>query len=129
MPGAVVKTIRDSLGFTPEIKAVYNQDRTKYRHRDHIREKLSVTKWRSIPKEKNADTQRLCIEFSYGIAFTMNNPADILNATLEFMRSYNYEIPAFSTIDRLIRHVRHVWTGPQSHAGHALGNMLAQPLK
>ena len=108
VPGAVVKTIRDSLGFTPEIKAVYNQDRTKYRHRDHIREKLSVTKWRSIPKEKNADTQRLCIEFSYGIAFTMNNPADILNATLEFMRSYNYEIPAFSTIDRLIRHVRHV---------------------
>ena len=108
VPGAVVKTIRDSLGFRSEVKAVYDQGKTKYRHRDHIRDKLSVIKWKSIPKEKDLNTQRLCIEFSHEVALTMNNPADILNATLEFMRSHNYELPAFSTIDRLIRHVRHV---------------------
>lgn len=106
VPGAIIKTIRDSLNLS-NVKAVYNNHRTKYRHRDYIRSKLSITKWKDTPADQTKNTQRLAIESAHAVAKIMNNPADIINATVEYLKSNNFELPAFSTIDRLVRHIRH----------------------
>ena len=44
----------------------------------------------------------------------MDNPADLINAALESLIKEHYELPAFSTLDRLGRRVRflvnsHIW--------------------
>ena len=36
----------------------------------------------------------------------MDNPADMINAALEELIKQRYEMPAFSTLDRLTRRVR-----------------------
>ena len=36
----------------------------------------------------------------------MDNPADMINAALEGLIKQRYELPAFSTLDRLVGRVR-----------------------
>lgn len=40
-------------------------------------------------------------------AYTMSDPADLINVALEQLIRQRYELPAFSTLDRLVNHVRH----------------------
>jgi hypothetical protein len=42
----------------------------------------------------------------YAAAQTMDNPADLINVALETVIKERYELPAFSTVDRLVRRVR-----------------------
>ena len=108
IPEPIVNCIRDALGFNDKVKPNYNNAKSKYRHHDYIRGQLNIVKWKSIPTNATKNTQRIAIEFAYNIALIMNNPADILNATIEYLKNKNYELPAFSTIDRLVRHVRNI---------------------
>jgi hypothetical protein len=39
-------------------------------------------------------------------AFTMSDPADLINVALETLSDNRHEIPAFSTLDRLVKHMR-----------------------
>jgi TnpA family transposase len=39
---------------------------------------------------------------------TMNNPADIINFVIEQLVHQRFELPAFSTLDNLVKHVRHL---------------------
>jgi hypothetical protein len=36
----------------------------------------------------------------------MNNPADLINVAIESLVKERYELPAFSTLDRSVRHIR-----------------------
>lgn len=108
VPEPIINTIRSDLSFNNKIKPVYNNDKSKYRHHDYIRDHLNIIKWKDIPPNEDKDTQRLAIEFAYNKVLIMNNPADILNATIEYLKNENYELPAFSTVDRLVRHVRNI---------------------
>ena len=40
-------------------------------------------------------------------AHTMSDPADLINVALEQLIYQRYELPAFSTLDRLVNHIRH----------------------
>lgn len=40
-------------------------------------------------------------------AYTMSDPADLINVALEQLILHCYELPAFSTLDRLVNHIRH----------------------
>jgi len=54
-------------------------------------------------------------------AYTMSDPADLINVALEQLIRQRYELPAFSTLDRLVNQVRH-----QVH--EALYNQVAAQL-
>jgi len=108
IPEPIVNSIRNELGFNDKVKPNYNNAKSKYRHHDYIRSQLNIVKWKDVPTNETKNTQRIAIEFAYNMASIMNNPADILNATIEYLKNRNYELPAFSAVDRLVRHVRNI---------------------
>ena len=73
--------------------------RTLNRYRGAIRAYLHVTVY-----EKAA--RHLAVRAVYDAAQTMDNPADLINVALETLIKERYELPAFSTLDRLVRRVR-----------------------
>jgi Tn3 transposase DDE domain/Domain of unknown function (DUF4158) len=40
-------------------------------------------------------------------AYTMSDPADLINLAVEHLIEQRFELPAFSTLDRLVMHIRH----------------------
>ncbi len=40
-------------------------------------------------------------------ALTMSDPADLINVAIETLTKLNIELPAYSTLDRLVGHIRH----------------------
>src|SRR5262249_60275337 len=40
-------------------------------------------------------------------AYTMSDPADLINLAIEYLVQQRFELPAFSTLDRLVMHIRH----------------------
>jgi len=40
-------------------------------------------------------------------AYTMSDPADLINVAIERLVEQRFELPAFSTLDRLVGRVRH----------------------
>ena len=52
------------------------------------------------------EARRLAIRGVYEAAQVKDNPADLINVALETLIKERYELPAFSTPDRLVRRVR-----------------------
>ena len=46
------------------------------------------------------------MQTAFNTSLTMNNPADIINVVIEELLKKRFELPAFNTLDRLVRHVR-----------------------
>jgi hypothetical protein len=40
-------------------------------------------------------------------AYTMSDPADLINVAIEQLIAHRFELPAFQTLDRLVSHVRY----------------------
>lgn len=74
-------------------------ERTRYRYKNSIREYLNVTEFGAIARH-------LITEATYKAAQVMNNPADLVNVAIETLVKERYELPAFSTLDRSVRHIR-----------------------
>jgi TnpA family transposase len=73
--------------------------RTLNRYRSAIRTHLHVTVYAQAARH-------LAVRAVYDAAQTMDNPADLINVALEMLIKERYELPAFSTLDRLVRRVR-----------------------
>jgi hypothetical protein len=101
VPAAIVSHIRNCLSLIPAIEPGYEETRTLYRHHQAIRDYLRVTSWGS-------GASRLAINAVSEAAETKDNPADLINVALETLIKERYELPAFSTLDRLVRRVRTV---------------------
>ena len=101
VPLDIVQHIRKSLTLNEQIIPGYEEPRTLYRHHQTIREYLRVTPW-------NQNARRLVIKNVSAAAETMDNPADLINVALETLLKERFELPAFSTLDRLVRRVRAV---------------------
>lgn len=101
VPAAVVDHLRNCLSLIPAIEPGYEETRTLYRHHQAIRDYLRVTPW-------GTDASRLAIRAVSEAAETKDNPADLINVALEILIKERYELPAFSTLDRLVRRVRTV---------------------
>ncbi len=117
----MLKTFRH-LGYFPELSEIPDQLRgfvcqqmefppdtplldgaqrkaTLSRYRQSIRERLGST----VYGEGGAKRLRCVIETA---AQTMSDPADLINVAVEDLVKVNIELPAFSTLDRLVAKVR-----------------------
>ena len=75
--------------------------RTKalYRYQAAVRAHLSLTPF-------NDDAERLVGSTVLEAAETMSDPADLINRTVEALQAAAIELPAFSTLDRLVNQLR-----------------------
>jgi len=73
---------------------------TRYRYRKRIRAYLGV-------KAYSFGGNRVAQQAARIAAYTMSDPADLINVAIEHLIEQRFELPAFSTLDRLVLHVRH----------------------
>jgi uncharacterized protein DUF4158 len=71
-----------------------------YRYRQLIRSYLRVSSYAL----GSAETVEPIVEQA---AYTMSDPPDLINVTIEHLVEQRFELPAFSTLDRLVGRVRH----------------------
>jgi hypothetical protein len=99
VPRPIVNHIHNCLRLGQEFQLGNDEPRTLYRHHGAIRDFLHV---QACGKE----ARRLAIRAVYEAAQVKDNPADLINVALETLIKERYELPAFSTLDRLVRRVR-----------------------
>ena len=99
IPEPLVSHLRSRLGITEDASAVPPQ-RSRQRYRDVIREYLDI-------KQFGNEARRVAAQAVADAALNMDDPADLVNVAIEELVKESYELPAFSTLDRLARHVKH----------------------
>nr|MDP9479335.1 DUF4158 domain-containing protein [Actinomycetota bacterium] len=99
VPGAVVSHLRSRLSL-PNHAPQAPPPRSRQRYRDAIREHLGV-------KPFGDDARKVAAEAMARAAATMDDPADLVNVAVEELVKERFELPAFSTLDRLARKVRY----------------------
>ena len=110
IPNEVADYIRQQLKIHYKTKSGYSQyNKSIYRHRNMIRTYLQVKPWSKSNHNGRVvhKGMKLAIKVAYQSAEFMNNIADIINATIEGLSQEDFELPAFYTLDRLVRHTRH----------------------
>ena len=75
-------------------------EKTLYRYRQLLRSYLRVSSYAL----GGAETVEAIVEQA---AYTMSDPADLINVAIEHLVKQRFELPAFSTLDRLVGRVRH----------------------
>jgi hypothetical protein len=99
VPLIAVQHIQAAMRLAPELTLHYTSSRTMRAHHQAIRAYLQV-----IPSGRQ--TRHLAATAIYDAAQTMDNPADLINVEIEALIKAQYELPAFSTLDRMVRRVR-----------------------
>ncbi|TXI95279.1 MAG: DUF4158 domain-containing protein [Burkholderiaceae bacterium] len=94
VPNIIIQSIRKTLNINKGLPLGYDNKTDCYRHRERIRKFLGINPWNQL-----AHTTASNIALS--AAQTLNDPADIINYMLEELISLRYELPAFSTLDRI----------------------------
>lgn len=100
VPWQIITIIAEQLDTTVEQWQVDKQDKkTLYRYRALCRQWLSSTPFSADQR------QRICRCVNQA-AYTMSDPADLINVAIETLVQQQVELPAFSTLDRLVNHER-----------------------
>ncbi|HJX64445.1 MAG TPA: Tn3 family transposase [Polyangia bacterium] len=73
--------------------------KTLYRYQAAVREHLSVTAYAEA-------AERLVSSITLEAAETMSDPADLINRAIEALHAAAIDLPAFSTLDRLVNRLR-----------------------
>lgn len=73
---------------------------SRYRQRQAIRAYLKITSY------SQGGEQAVAHEIERA-AYTMSDPADLINVAIENLIEQRFELPAFSTLDRLVARIRH----------------------
>lgn len=94
VPNIIIQAIRKTLDLDKDLPIGYAHKTDCYRHRERIRKFLGIKLW-------NQSAHTLATNIALTAAQTLNDPADIINHTLEELVSLRYELPAFSTLDRI----------------------------
>ncbi|MUG98939.1 Tn3 family transposase [Scytonema sp. UIC 10036] len=100
VPIAVIKHLRSCLKLREWVKAIPSE-RQRRNYEQAIRSYLRVK-----PYDKVAQ-KLIAIMVAKG-AEVKDHPADLINIAIEELIKERYELPAFSTLDRLVNHVRSV---------------------
>ena len=90
--------LRTVAGLPPETLPLASRN-TLYQHQSAVLKFLSV-------KGYDETARKLMIKTVFEAAQVMDNPADLINAAIEELIRERFEIPAFSTLDRVVRRVR-----------------------
>ncbi len=85
---------------SPQMYEYVQAKRTLYRYHQLIQGYLDITPY----GEGGERVVETAVEQA---AYTMSDPADLINVAIEHLIEQRFELPAFSTLDRLVMHVRH----------------------
>ncbi len=99
VPVVIAAHLRAHLRLPADTPLGYDSPRTMYRHHQAVRAYLGVAAYGS-------EARHVAVVAVHGAAQTMDNPADLINVAIEELIRRRYELPAFSTLDRLARRVR-----------------------
>jgi TnpA family transposase len=99
IPSAIVEHLRAGLALDGTIQPGYAHPKMRYRHQQAVREFLQVQVFDETARQVVTTT----VEQAAAI---LDSPADLINVALEELVRLRYELPAFSTLDRLVSHVR-----------------------
>ncbi len=98
VPEPVVSHIRSRLRLSPDTELAL-PERSRYRYHAAIRNYLGVGSY-------GEQARRVAAEAMGEAALAMDDPAGLVNAAIEELVKERYELPGFSTLDRLARHIR-----------------------
>ena len=103
VPKSILDYLKKQMKLPHNIHPFYEHPPTLSRHRDRIRNYLKIIPWNTKGEDS---AQRVAILAAHKASQTLNHPADIINVVIEALLGQNFELPAFNTLDRLVRHVR-----------------------
>ena len=100
IPHSIIDHIRSCLSLGEKASAIA-PERSRRRYREAIRQYLKISIY-------NKQGQKIVAK-AVGVAATVrDHPADLVNVAIEELVKERYELPAFSTLDRLVLHIRAV---------------------
>ncbi|WP_211454325.1 Tn3 family transposase [Collimonas antrihumi] len=99
IPPEIVSHIAAVRGFPVANTVVYNSATTLYRHHAAIRKYLGVSPF------DGPDARKLAIRVAREAAQVVDMRTDIINAIVEELIGCHYELPAFSTLDKIAEQV------------------------
>jgi TnpA family transposase len=100
IPHSIIDHIRTCLKLDKKHSAIA-PERSRRRYSKTIKKYLNISTY-------NKQGQKI-LAIAVGIAATVrDHPADLINVAIEELVKERYELPAFSTLDRLVLHIRAV---------------------
>jgi hypothetical protein len=92
--------LAQQLGLTASVSpAATHKTKSLYRYQAAVRSYLSVTHYDDV-------AEGLITKTILKRAETMSDPADLINQTAETLQAASIDLPAFSTLDRLVNRLR-----------------------
>ena len=98
VPITVIEHIRKHLNLGRTVSPIAPAG-SRYRYYQIIRTYLQV-------KFYDTDAEQVASAAIEAAVTVMEHPADLINVAIEALVKESYELPAFSTLDRLVRHLR-----------------------
>ena len=98
IPDRLLKFLRRALRLNIGVLPLVARN-TQFLQQAKVLEFLKVHRFDEIAR-------KILIRSVYEKAQVMDNPADLINAAIEILLKEQYELPAFSTIDRLVKRIR-----------------------
>jgi hypothetical protein len=112
VPSSVVDRVRQQLELAAGVVPTHESERSSKRHREWVRQRLGVT--------YDAGRAREVAEHAIRTAAAVkDNPADLINVALEELLRASCELPAYSTLDRMVGRVRTEVNGNVFETVHA----------
>ncbi len=99
VPAVVIEHVRRDLGLPEDVVAVHAAPRTAKRHRDFVRQRFGVVR-------NSAAARKVAAEAIQEAAHARNQPPDLINIALERLVEGCFELPAFSTLDKMASRIR-----------------------
>ena len=99
IPEQVVAYLRGQINVAQDTPVTYEAERSRYRYYQQVRSFLQVKPY----SHGGLGVAQAIIRQS---AYTMSDPADLINVAIEKLIEQRFELPAFSTLDRLVGHLR-----------------------
>jgi TnpA family transposase len=98
IPAQILHYLCQQCNLPPETQ-LHETKHYRYRYRQLIRAYLQI-------KAYSDGGVALVRQAAEQAAYTMSDPADLINVAIEQLIEQRFELPAFSTLDRLVLHVR-----------------------
>lgn len=98
VPESLLNHLRSFFRFGKDILPLVTK-RTQYKHHQAVRDYFGVKNYDKVARKAISKA-------IYQAAQTMDNPADLVNVAIEELIKESFELPAFSTLDRLMGRIR-----------------------
>jgi Domain of unknown function (DUF4158) len=100
IPDIIVKQIKNQLNIDHQSNTIEHKSKnTVYTHHKSIRAYLNI-------KQYDDKAREMIEEAIFKNAYTMENPADLINSAIDILVKNNYELPAYSYLDKTTLEIR-----------------------